>query len=106
MTLTYEEASSRLYEAQDLLNKQDINDLPKVAQIRLLEAQRFVYVELQMLEAARINSRLDEYQILSDGMAQSEVGFRAIHDWAAEAGKTGQTVEYLFKGLSLILSLF
>ena len=105
MTISFKDARDRLVDAQILLGQQDIKVLPTKAKIRLLEAQRCIYQELQMLEVARINSHLDEYSVHSQALAESEADFRDMHRWAEEAEKTGQAVSNLFKGLSLVLSL-
>ena len=94
-----------LEEAQELLDHQNILVLPKVAQLRLLEAQRYVYQEIQALQARKIVAGTQEYILVTQGLKRSESGFRAIHDWARSAAKTGEAVSGLLKGLALVLTL-
>jgi len=100
-----QEAMRILQEARELLDQQDVSILPNAAKLRLLEAQRCIYLEIQEQQVQSITERTEEYRMVTEGLKESESGFRAIHDWAKSAEQTGEAVNGLLRGVSLILSL-
>ncbi|MBE7636275.1 hypothetical protein GUA87_05425 [Sneathiella sp. P13V-1] len=103
--ITKQEALQRYEEAQELLAGQDLSKLPLSAQLRLLQAQRQIYQEIQLMEAEAIEARDKEYIPMSASLRESEADFQEIRDWAEKAAQSGEAVEGLAKGLGIILSL-
>lgn len=104
--LTNNDALNRYLEADHLLEMQDINKLPREGQIRLLEAQRHIYLEIQRLQAQNMEERTAAYREVSPALKKSEADFQEIRDWAVQAAKTGEAVDGLVRGLSVLLSIF
>ncbi len=102
---TRQEALDKYLEARDLLAAQDISKLPLPAQLRLLQAQRQIYHEIQLMEAQAIEAHDDQYLPLTPDLKESEADFQDVRDWADKAAQSGEAVENLAKGLGLILSL-
>ncbi|MBO6827031.1 MAG: hypothetical protein JJ879_12570 [Sneathiella sp.] len=104
--LTNNDALNRYLEADHLLEMQDITKLPREGQIRLLEAQRYIYTEIQRLQAQSIEERTDIYREVSPELKKSEADFQEIRNWAEQASKAGEAVDGLARGISVLLSLF
>ena len=104
--LTNNEALNRYLEADHLLKMQDITKLPRTGQVRLLEAQRHIYLEIQRLQAQSMEERTASYQEISSELKKNESRFEEIRAWAEQASKAGEAVSGLAKGLAILLSLF
>lgn len=105
MTASYKTAYKKLVAAQEELKGLDFGNLSNDMRLRVLEVQQDIYAELQAFQVQRMAERNQQYSALTAGFRQSEEGFRRIQTLALEAKQSGEVMDGLLKGLSLILSI-
>ena len=106
MTNSYQDALSKLQQAQDALNAQDISQLPPAQLANLEKSKAAVYGEIQALQAKAIEDRDDLYAAMTDSFRDCKSDLTSLSDWATGRKARDQAIfTMLTKGISIALSL-